>query len=171
MKKVKQRKSGEEGPPYKPSWRLFECLTFLQDSIRHREYVQPHSVKLWLIIIVFFRTDTNLPQPPALASISERALSPSTSSASSPAPPSSPSPDQFLTGLDDDMVLDERFVYIIIVVYVKGYHIILSSFILPKIECFFSLVPPVIEEEVVVDERFVYTTNYHGLYTCLLSQW
>ena len=52
MKKVKKRKSGEEGPPYKPSWRLFECLTFLQDSIRHREYVQLHAVKLCTFYIL-----------------------------------------------------------------------------------------------------------------------
>ena len=37
LKKVKTRKSGDAGPAYTPYWRLFEVLSFLQDSIRHRE--------------------------------------------------------------------------------------------------------------------------------------
>jgi hypothetical protein len=35
-KKVKEVKSGDPGPPYKPSWKLYELLLFLKDSIRHQ---------------------------------------------------------------------------------------------------------------------------------------
>ena len=37
LKKVKARKTGDEGPPYKPTWPLFETLLFLQDTVRHRQ--------------------------------------------------------------------------------------------------------------------------------------
>ena len=36
VKKVKDQRSGDAGPPYKPSWPLFEMLMFLSDCIRHR---------------------------------------------------------------------------------------------------------------------------------------
>ena len=36
LRKVKELKSGDPGPPYKPSWPLFELLLFLSDSVRHR---------------------------------------------------------------------------------------------------------------------------------------
>ena len=37
LRKVKKRKSGDEGPAYCPRWKLYSCLSFLQDSVRHRE--------------------------------------------------------------------------------------------------------------------------------------
>ena len=37
LKKVKERRSGDPGPPYVPSWELFNALMFLQDSVRHRK--------------------------------------------------------------------------------------------------------------------------------------
>ena len=36
MKKVKQRKSGDAGPPYVSCWPLFEMLSFLSDTVKHR---------------------------------------------------------------------------------------------------------------------------------------
>ena len=36
LKKVKNQRSGDPGPPYKPSWSLYNLLLFLVDSVRHR---------------------------------------------------------------------------------------------------------------------------------------
>lgn len=37
LKKIKERNSGEAVPVYVPTWPLFEELTFLNDSVRHRQ--------------------------------------------------------------------------------------------------------------------------------------
>ena len=36
-KKVKERRSGDPGPPYTPVWELYDMLTFLKDQIKHRK--------------------------------------------------------------------------------------------------------------------------------------
>ena len=36
LKKVNGGKSGDEGPPYVPTWPLFKVLGFLMDSVKHR---------------------------------------------------------------------------------------------------------------------------------------
>ena len=36
-KKVKKRLSGSKGPPYVSRWPLFDIMSFLTDSVRHRE--------------------------------------------------------------------------------------------------------------------------------------
>ena len=38
LKKVKKkRKTGESGPPYVSKWKYYEILSFLTDTVRHRE--------------------------------------------------------------------------------------------------------------------------------------
>ena len=52
LKRVKERRSGDPGPPYVPSWELFNALMFLQDSVRHRKqdiYLQFHSYTVTLL--------------------------------------------------------------------------------------------------------------------------
>ena len=41
VKEVKKRKScsGDEGPPFKSNWPLFDMLLFLSDSVRPRPYI------------------------------------------------------------------------------------------------------------------------------------
>ena len=36
LKKTRHGKSGDEGPPIKSTWPLFELMTFLTDTVRHR---------------------------------------------------------------------------------------------------------------------------------------
>lgn len=36
LRKVKARKSGDEGPPYQPSWPLYKQLGFLESTVQHR---------------------------------------------------------------------------------------------------------------------------------------
>ena len=36
-KKVKKRLSGSKGPPYVSRWPLFDIMSFITDSVRHRE--------------------------------------------------------------------------------------------------------------------------------------
>ena len=38
VKKVKKGKSGDEGPPLVSCWPLFELMTFIDDTVRHRPY-------------------------------------------------------------------------------------------------------------------------------------
>ena len=35
-KKIKKKKSGDEGPPPKSSWELFESMSLIEETIRHR---------------------------------------------------------------------------------------------------------------------------------------
>ena len=45
-KKVKVRKTGEEGPAYVSSWPHFDQMLFITDTIKHREGVNsdaPHT--------------------------------------------------------------------------------------------------------------------------------
>ena len=37
LRKVKARKSGDKGPPYVSPWKLYRALTFLTDSVKHRQ--------------------------------------------------------------------------------------------------------------------------------------
>ena len=37
FKKTKKKPTGSKGPPYVSRWPYFECMTFLMDSVRHRE--------------------------------------------------------------------------------------------------------------------------------------
>ena len=39
VREIKTRKSGDPGPPYKPSWLLFTLMEFLSNTIHHRETV------------------------------------------------------------------------------------------------------------------------------------
>ena len=39
LKKVKGGKSGDAGPPYKPTWLLFGLMEFLMSTIQHRQLV------------------------------------------------------------------------------------------------------------------------------------
>ena len=39
FKKVKGGKSGDAGPPYKPTWPLFGLMEFLMSTIQHRQLV------------------------------------------------------------------------------------------------------------------------------------
>lgn len=36
LKKVKKKKSGEEGPPVISCWPLFEIMSFIDETVRHR---------------------------------------------------------------------------------------------------------------------------------------
>ena len=37
LKKVKKKKSGEEGPAYVSRWPYYSNMLFLADTVRHRE--------------------------------------------------------------------------------------------------------------------------------------
>ena len=45
LRKVKARKSGDEGPPYVSTWQLYELMTFLTDSVKHRQWVKINLYK------------------------------------------------------------------------------------------------------------------------------
>ena len=36
LRKMKRRKSGDEGPVFKSTWPLFDLLMFLEDTVKHR---------------------------------------------------------------------------------------------------------------------------------------
>ena len=47
LRKTKEKKSGDPGPAYTSCWPLFEALTFLQQTVRHRRYAE------YFIVIIY----------------------------------------------------------------------------------------------------------------------
>ena len=39
LKKVRKKKSGTSGPVYVSHWCFFEVLSFLEDTVKHKQYV------------------------------------------------------------------------------------------------------------------------------------
>lgn len=68
LRKVRTRKSGDEGPPYVSPWKLYGILTFLTDSVKHRstfmsitlyKYVYILAYLFGACISILYRTETN----------------------------------------------------------------------------------------------------------------
>ena len=60
LKEVKKRKScsGDEGPPFKSNWPLFNMLLFLSESVRHGLYVLLIDDCILLYSFLFFSLST-----------------------------------------------------------------------------------------------------------------
>ena len=49
---IKTKTSGDAGPAYTSSWRLFDIISFLRDSVKHRQYVISHCIKIKIIWVL-----------------------------------------------------------------------------------------------------------------------
>ena len=40
LRRTRDRRKGDEGPPYVSTWPLYQLLSFLEETVRHRKYLR-----------------------------------------------------------------------------------------------------------------------------------